>query len=61
VIKQNGLVVLKTAQSALKEEAYTLQNLEKMLYSNDSYAKRMKKSYLEVGDIIKSISDKYKY
>jgi len=57
-IKEGALTVLK---AALKEEKETLEYLETMLHTNDSYAARIKQAYEKTGDIIKSISNKYRY
>lgn len=60
-IRQEGLIVLKAAKAALKDEGRALELLEKMLLINDSYAKRMKQTYQKTGDIMQSISNKYNY
>lgn len=60
-IQNEGLNVLEAAKSALQDEGKALQMLENMLYTNDSYASRMKQIYLETGDIMKSISNRYNY
>jgi len=60
-IRNEGLNVLKAARDVLQDEGDTLEMLEQMLYKNDSYASRMKQVYLETGDIMKSISNRYNY
>jgi len=60
-IREEGLVVLSAAKTALGEEAKTLHLLETMLYENDSYAARMKQRYFEKRDIMACISNQYNY
>jgi len=61
VIKYEGLIVLNAAKTALKEEGKALEYLETMLKTNDSYAARMKHTYLEADSITKVISNRYDY
>ncbi|MFT7824133.1 MAG: hypothetical protein ABXS92_05160, partial [Sulfurimonas sp.] len=61
-IKKGGLLVLEAAKAALeKDEAEVLESLKTMLSTNNSYAKRVKESYLKTGDIIGSASDRYDF
>lgn len=60
-IEKEALNVLRAAKTALKDEGDALQMLEDMLYTNDSYASRMKRTYLKTGSIMKSISNRYCY
>ncbi len=60
-IRNEGLNVIKAAKAALQDEGKALKMLEDMLYTNDSYASRMKRTYLKTGSIMKSISNRYCY
>jgi len=60
-IRKEGLNVLKAVRTVIQDEKEALQMLENMLYINDSYASKIKQIYLETGDIMKSISNRYHY
>ena len=60
-IRKQGLAVLSAAKNVLGEEANTLDHLEVLLDKNDSYAARMKRCYIETGDIMSCISNRYNF
>ncbi len=59
-IKNQGIKVLQAVKNIIEDnEIYDL--LMEMIYKNDSYSAKIKKTFLETGDILQSISDRYEY
>ncbi|MDM5271405.1 glutamate-cysteine ligase family protein [Sulfurovum sp. zt1-1] len=59
-IKTEAIGVLEAVKSVIAD-GQVFEELQRMLYTNDSYALKMKQSFLETGDILQSISNRYHY